>query len=207
MSQVLLHQLVAFASAYALVAVLPGPNLFIVAAASQMSGRLGGLKAAAGVATGASLLSVLASLAAGRVSFGGAPAAGAATVVFGLLLSGIGWRVLAGAFIARPATKVSWKGGGSLLAGFATAIANPISAGFFASYALSAGSRPSEETVLGMAASVFLVAALWFGMVGLWLDCALFRSFQLRHRRWVQAVCGAVLIALGLAKIGGLLIV
>lgn len=205
MSHSLLQQMLAFASAYALVAVLPGPNLFVVAAASQMSGRLGGLKAAAGVALGASLLAALSVLAATRSGLAGLPATGLATLLFGLLLSAIGWRVLAASFVARRPARPGPLGAGSLLTGFATAIANPISAGFFTSYALSAGRPANEAAVAGMAAAVFLVAALWFGAVGFWLDCASFRRFRLRHQRWVQTLYGAALLAFGLAKIAGLL--
>lgn len=204
MSSAFLHQLVAFASAYALVAVLPGPNLFVVAAASQMSGRVGGLKAAAGVALGASLLAAVSGLAAMRTGLAGAPVAGAATLVFGLLLSAIGWRVLAASFVVRRPVARRRMGAGSLLLGFATALANPISAGFFASYMLSAGALAGEGTVAAMAAGVFLVAGLWFGFVGLWLDSAPLRRLQNRHRRWLQTLCGAALIGLGALKIATL---
>lgn len=57
-----------------------------------------------------------------------------------------------------------------------------------------------------MAACVFVVAGLWFGAVGLWLNSGPLHRLRSRHRRWPQTLCGAALIGLGAWKIGSLLV-
>lgn len=189
--------LVPFAMSYALLAMLPGPNFAVVAQAGLTSCRNTALAAAIGIALGASLLSGVIAGSAGALPLG-PTGARLATVLYGVFLLGLAARAIDRAI--RPATELARQtrlpATGYFRLAFITATANPASALFFTSSALAA-----KTSAQGSSLVVFLVAAVWFGLVGLALSASACRAFYARYRRYADMALGAALAAMGIAAI------
>ncbi|MDI6028193.1 LysE family transporter [Corticibacterium sp. UT-5YL-CI-8] len=187
--------LLPFALSYALLAMLPGPNFAVVAQAGLTSCRNTALAAAIGIALGASLLSGVIAGSAGALPLSPA-GAHLAAVLYGVFLLWLGARAIdrairPSALLARetriPAT-------GYFRLAFMTAMANPASALFFTSSALAAKTSAQSSSLI-----VFLVAAIWFGLVGLALSASACRAFYVRYRRHADVALGTALAAMGMA--------
>jgi threonine/homoserine/homoserine lactone efflux protein len=202
--------LLAFATTYMLLAVLPGPNFLVVAQASLSPRPRAGILAAAGIAAGAGFLALLTLSLAARLAPDPVLAA-AGHAGFALLLLLAGGRTLAR--LARPVLSAAAPlpparpaGGGVFLLAFATAAANPLSAAFFGSYLVA--SRSDGGTGFDAAAgatAVFLVAVLWFGALALLLSMAPCRAFLGRHRDRLDGLIALALLLAGAGMLARLL--
>ncbi|WP_419695017.1 LysE family transporter [Mesorhizobium muleiense] len=189
-----------FAISYALLAMLPGANFAVVAQAGLTASRATALSAAAGIALGASSLAMVVATGAAALPPGGIAHQIAASL-YGAMLVFIGWNsmrralsITIGADEPKPLPIVRY-----FRLGLVTAAANPATALFFASSALSLNTRgPIQISVIAL---VFAIAIAWFGLVGLPISQPAMREFYNRFRKHVDIVLGGALIAIGFAAL------
>lgn len=195
-----------FILAYALVLAVPGPNFAVVARASLGASRGAALAAAIGVAAGASLLSAVAVL--GQTALDQeSPFRHAAHLVFAALLLITGWRAVARALVgplrldqSRKTFKPNYFG-----LGLVTAVANPMSAAFFGSAILDLDHTRGDHPAEAIVGIVFLLAIVWFGIVGLALSVGPVRRLYDGCWRYVDGGIGVLLIALAISTGAGAL--
>lgn len=212
--QLHLSLLQAFALDYGLLAILPGPNAFIVARAALAGPPGAGLRTAAGVGLGAGTLALGAALGSGALA-----GLGAGTRLlpglFGSLLLLLGLRTalrsLRGPGAFRPPAPRRSLPLSDFLTGFLAAATNPVSAAFFLASAArlqAAGVEsllppaPCMSVALGFAVVALLVAGSWATCLALGAATPVVRGFQLRHARALSLVTAALLIASGMSTIG-----
>ncbi|WNJ88624.1 LysE family translocator [Bosea sp. 685] len=219
------RELGSFASAYLIIMAVPGPNFAMVVQSSVHGSLRGALSTAAGLATGASLLAGLAF--AGLLSVGRNDAwQGLAHAAFALTLVMIGIRALRRSMRgsatplspkenlsseanlpskASPPSKSSHTSRNFLTA-FVTAVANPLTAVFFATSMLELGLTDLQTRPALMAMSVFVIALSWFGFVSLMFCFApVQKAFRLLQRP-LDAGLGAYLIFVGISHVAAPLI-
>jgi threonine/homoserine/homoserine lactone efflux protein len=191
-------ELAAFLVVAVVVIVTPGPDTALTIRNSLVGGRRGGVQTAAGVATGQACWTVAASaglaalLVASEPAFVALKYAGAAYLVFlGLqsLLSAVGRG--RERHVRRPA-----RGGSPFRQGLVSNLANPKMAVFFTSLLPQSGSTFWALLALGLLFAAMTLA--WLTAYAAVVSKAgdLLRRSALR--RILDAVTGAVLIALGL---------
>ncbi|TDV11087.1 LysE family translocator [Paraburkholderia caballeronis] len=191
-------------SVYVAGVVIPGPNFVAVAHKAASGNRSESLALVAGIVTVSLFWASCAILGIGIV-FAVFPwlatvvkIAGAGYLVwFGLRLI-LSSRTVAGA--GAPADR---QGGLSpaYLQGVATNISNPKSIAFFAAVFSSATpAHVSAGTFSAMLATVGVVAAGWYGFVALALSHPAISSAYRRAKKWVDRVCGSLIIALGVRQ-------
>ncbi|MDR6873383.1 threonine/homoserine/homoserine lactone efflux protein [Bosea sp. BE125] len=207
------RELGSFASAYLVIMAVPGPNFAMLVQSSVHGSLRGALSTAAGLATGASLLAALAF--AGLLSVGRSEAwQGLAHAAFALTLVMIGIRALRRSMrgLATPLSSeasLSWKASRasrSFVTALVTAVANPLTAVFFATSMLELGLTELQARPALMAMSVFVIALSWFGFVSL-MFCftPVQKAFQLL-RRPLDAGLGIYLIFVGMSHVAAPLI-
>lgn len=195
--------MLAFAGSYATMAMIPGPNLLIVARASVTGSRLAAVMTAGGVAAGAGLLALLAGSSCAAL-FTDASFRFFATVIFAAMLLMGGIKLIATGMQAglirhdRPGRDPHFG------LGFLTALTNPLSAVFFGSASVHLYSSSGVEAH-AMAITVFLVAACWFGLVAIGLSAASSSVFYTRCRRPFGIGAGLLLIWYASAAVAGAL--
>ncbi|MEP9353259.1 LysE family transporter [Xanthobacter sp. KR7-65] len=205
MPPTLLHCLLFFSSSYLAILSVPGAN-FVVVSRASLQGRMAGMAATLGVASGAALAAtatVCALCIIGRTRIG--DDLPIARVLFGvlygalLLRSGIGCLMVAWDGLPRV------RGPGSLQAdhgvafrlGFVTAASNPMSIVFFIS---ACGLLLTNVGVRGAVTSpvlVFVVASLWFWSICLLLSGRGTRRVYDRIRYPADIAIGLVLLGTG----------
>jgi cytochrome c-type biogenesis protein len=133
--------------------------------------------------------------------------AGALVIVFGLALLGVGWSGSLGGRFAQGVHALARRRGGPVALGVAFAFCwTPCVGPILASILVLAGASGSLQTGVALLAVYGLGLALPFLLVGLGFtrSLATFRSVQ-RHYRALQAVAGALLIAMGGLLLSGYL--
>ena len=91
--------------------------------------------------------------------------------------------------------------GSAFLQGVATNIANPKSIAFYAAvFSTAAPAHVSAPTFLAMLATVGLTATCWYGTVALFLSHAVIATAYRGAKRWIDRVCGALIVALGIRQ-------
>lgn len=201
------QELGSFASAYLIIMAVPGPNFAMVVQSSVHGSLRGALSAAVGLATGASLLAGLAF--AGLLSVGRNEAwQGLAHAAFALTLIMIGVRALRRAMrgSATPLSSRESRASRNFLTAFVTAVANPLTAVFFATSMLELDLTALQARPALMAMSVFVLALSWFGFVGLMFCFApVQKAFHLLQRP-LDAGLGIYLIFVGMSHVAAPLI-
>ncbi|WP_276120175.1 LysE family translocator [Pararhizobium qamdonense] len=192
-------QLVPFAVAYFMLAMVPGPNFAVVANASLNSDRSDVLRAAFGIATGAGLLSAFVSLGAGSL-LSGETTRRLLALIFGTYLIFLALRSWSKAATLRNLFHLSGavETRGRFRLAFLTAIANPVTAMFVASASPPYSSRGGWALI---AVTVFLVAIGWFGLVGLSISMLKGRSVNQRWANLMNMTFGAIFMVLGVAMV------
>jgi threonine efflux protein len=90
----------------------------------------------------------------------------------------------------------------AFLQGLATNIANPKSIAFFAAvFSSAAPAHVSVGTFSAMLATVAIIASSWYGFVALVLSHPAIASTYRRFKAWVDRVCGATIIGLGVRQL------
>lgn len=199
-------QLLAFAGVVLLAAMSPGPDFLIVTRYAAVSGRRSGVAAALGIACGVFVWAVVAAfgvaalLAASAVAFTVVKLVGAAYLAY------LGIRSLLAARRSGAGTPVAGPTAGiGLVAAFRqgllTNLLNPKCAVFFVAlmpqFAPAAdASRPAQTLLLSVIAVA--VTAIWFTVIANVVGGLRRLLTSSPARRAIDAVTGAVLVALGI---------
>jgi cytochrome c-type biogenesis protein len=133
--------------------------------------------------------------------------AGALVIVFGLALLGVGWSGSLGGRLTQAVHHLARRRGGPVALGVAFAFCwTPCVGPILASILVLAGASGSLPTGVALLAVYGLGLALPFLLVGLGFtrSLATFRGVQ-RHYRALQAVAGALLVAMGVLLLSGYL--
>jgi threonine/homoserine/homoserine lactone efflux protein len=109
--------------------------------------------------------------------------------------------VLRGAGLSRDPCATTITRRKAFLQGVATNIANPKSIAFYAAI-FSAATPPhvSIETLAAMLGVVAIVASFWYGFVALALSHQRVADVYRKQKRWIDSVCGGVIILLGVRQ-------
>ena len=196
--------MLAFAGSYATMAMIPGPNLLIVARASVDGSRFAAMMTAGGVAAGASLLALLAGSSC-AVLFTDASFHFFATVIFAAMLLMGGVKLIAAGLQTASARPDRPGRDPHFGLGFLTALTNPVSAVFFGSASVHLSYSSNGIQAHAMAITVFLVAACWFGLVAISISAATSSMFYIRCRRPFTIGAGLLLIWYASAAVAGAL--
>ena len=197
----------AFLGVSTIVIVTPGPDTAVTVRNTLLGGRLAGILTALGISTGqaiwalATSFGIVALLVASEFLFLAVKYAGAAYLIY------LGLHALAGAWrgghrrdaAIRPGT-ARLRPGRAFLQGLMSDLGNPKMAVFFASL-LPQFATPGE----GLFAALMSLGLVFSLMTFLWLAAYAFVIAKagevLRRpaiRRWIEAVTGTLLVALGL---------
>jgi threonine/homoserine/homoserine lactone efflux protein len=197
----------AFLGVSAIVIMTPGPETAVTVRNTLLGGRVAGILTALGISTGqaiwalATSLGVVALLVASEVLFQAVKYAGAAYLIW------LGANALIAAWRGTGSTATAARGAGSRLRprrafaqGLVSDLGNPKMAVFFASL-LPQFAAPGD----GMFAALLSLGLVFSLMTFLWLAVYAFVIAKagevLRRpaiRRWIEAVTGTLLVALGL---------
>jgi threonine/homoserine/homoserine lactone efflux protein len=196
-------ELAGFLVVAAVVICTPGPDTALTIRNALLGGRAGGLATALGVALGQAVWTVAAAaglvavLRASQPAFTALRLAGAAYLVF------LGLEALLAAARRRshePRHAPEATRGSSLRQGFVSNLANPKMAVFFTSLLPQFGTAFATLLALGLLFS--LLTGLWLAAYAVAAARASRLLARERFRRAVDAVTGAVLVALGLRVAG-----
>lgn len=183
--------LAAFALSYAIIAMSPGPNFMLVVQAGLSGSRRAAFAAAFGVSTGAACLALVTTLTGAALS-GNSILRTIITLAFAGLLLFTGLRLIYRSLGAEPARHMGPSAPISQFAlGFVTAVANPITAGFFIVTSISMGAPAAGVT---LPAVVFVVASLWFALLALSTCTGTAQRAYRRCWRVIALSAGAVLV-------------
>jgi threonine/homoserine/homoserine lactone efflux protein len=182
-------------------AMVPGPNTVIVSYFSAAVSRRAGLQAVGGIAVASftwvtlSLFGVgVLLLQAGEVYRALRLAGAAYLVIVGLQMLWAAWR-------APPsqAGKPAQRARSPFISGILTNLSNPKSAVFWTSVFVLL--MPPQPPLWFMAAAIAVAVgqtALWYSFVALFISTPLARRSYARLGRWLDALAGTVMLALGL---------
>jgi threonine/homoserine/homoserine lactone efflux protein len=196
----------AFLGVSAIVIMTPGPDTAVTVRNTLLGGRLAGVLTALGISTGqaiwalATSLGVVALLVASEVLFQAVKYAGAAYLIWlGLNALVDAWRGTGGVSAASRSNEPRLKLGRAFAQGLISDLGNPKMAVFFASL-LPQFAVPGE----GMFAALMSLGLVFSLMTFVWLVAYAFVVAKageiLRRpviRRWIEAVAGTLLVALG----------
>jgi threonine/homoserine/homoserine lactone efflux protein len=189
-----IHDFPAFVGIAVLVIVTPGPDTALTIRNALIGGRRGGVLTAAGVSTGQAIWTLAASagiaalLVASRPVFEAVKLAGAAYLVY------LGVQTLRGAFREHAAAPRG-PGGSAYKQGVISNLANPKMAAFFTSLLPQFGDSFVALLVLGVIFSFMTLG--WLSAYALVVARAGDVLRRSRVRRVLDAITGAVLVALG----------
>jgi threonine/homoserine/homoserine lactone efflux protein len=183
-----------FALSYFLLAVVPGPNFAVVADAGLTTDRTGALSAAFGIAAGAGCLSAVVALSSGILVVG-ATTRQFIVMLFGSYLIFLALKSWGRAWTVRQFLNLSVAAPtrGHFRLAFVTAVANPTTALFVASSAPAA----SSSGWLLIAFTVFIIAVLWFGLVGLVVSSTTLKFLNTGTGGLVNFTFGTIFMLLG----------
>ena len=201
----------AFLGVSAIVIMTPGPDTAVTVRNTLLGGRLAGILTAFGISAGqaiwalATSLGVVALLVASEVLFQAVKYAGAAYLIWlGLNALVDAWRGAGSASAASRSSGPRLRLGRAFVQGLISDLGNPKMAVFFASI-LPQFAVPGE----GMFAALMSLGLVFSLMTFLWLVAYAFVVAKageiLRRpvvRRWIEAVTGTLLVALGLRIAG-----
>jgi threonine/homoserine/homoserine lactone efflux protein len=189
----------AFGVSYALVVMLPGPNMALVAKAGLTMSPASRSRTVAGIVLGATALVLIATLATGTLSSDPNSNRLLALGAGGVLI-GLGLRMMWRRRARLPTTPDADSGDMpcGLGAAFMTAFANPTTAAYFASSSLSVSALAPSTRLVTMAITVSAVATAWFGFMtwALSRECLRFRAT--RFMREIETGAALMLIAFGI---------
>ena len=195
-------ELIGFLGVAVLVIVTPGPDTALTIRNTLIGGRAGGVATAAGVVAGqavwalATSLGVVALLLASEPAFAAVRLAGAAYLVFlgaqTLLAAwrGGSWAAAAGEETSALAPRVAAR------QGLVSNLGNPKMAAFFPSLLPQFGNSFPLLLTLGLTFCALTLA--WLSLYAVVVARAGDFLSRSAIRRWIEAVTGAVLVALGL---------
>jgi threonine efflux protein len=191
-------------SVYAVGVVIPGPNFVAVVHKAVSGKRSDAFALVAGIVV-VNLFWATCALFGVGIVFAVFP-----WVAIGVKLAGAGYLIWFGlrlfmsasartTAVLRSSTPSGF--GSAFLQGVATNIANPKSIAFYAAvFSTAAPAHVSPPTFLAMLASVGLTATCWYGAVALFLSHEVIATAYRGAKRWIDRVCGVLIIALGIRQ-------
>jgi len=191
-------------SVYVVGVVLPGPNFVAVAHKAASTTTREALALVAGVVV-VNLFWASCSILGIGIVFATFPWIALAVKVIGAgYLIWFGGRLIFKAGSASAA-RISSNGrslGQAFRTGVATNIANPKSMAFYAAvFAAAAPKHVSSPTFIGMLVTVAIVAAAWYGIVAIVFATPSVAARYRRGKAWMDRVCGAMIVALGIRQL------
>lgn len=161
--------LFAFALAYALITVTPGPNFLTVLQCAMAGKRADALRAALGVGAGAASLSALVLAVGQHLPLNDSTQPYLRLVFAALLIRGglICFACQAVPGQLTPLVDDARRGGDPLLRGMTVAIFNPFTGIFVLSASASLINAAEPATILTIALIVFVIAGGWLGIVAI----------------------------------------
>ena len=191
-------------SVYVVGVVLPGPNFVAVAHKAASTTTREALALVAGVVV-VNLFWASCSILGIGIVFATFPWIALAVKVIGAgYLIWFGGRLIFKAGSASAA-RISSDGrslGQAFRTGVATNIANPKSMAFYAAvFAAAAPKHVSSPTFIGMLVTVAIVAAAWYGIVAIVFARPSVAARYRRGKAWMDRVCGAMIVALGIRQL------
>jgi threonine/homoserine/homoserine lactone efflux protein len=198
-----LSALVSIYALYLGAAMVPGPNLFVIAGASLATSRAQGIVTALGVSTGTAIfaLSTLAGLSTVVTTI---PAltttiriCGAAYLVY--LGTRALLRAVSGEAVEPPDAAVVPTLARAYVTGLATHLSNPKAIVFYLSLmSIVVSPELQIRTQLAAALGLIVLSLGWYGSVALALSNESVRDRYTRAARWIDAILGIALIGAGL---------
>lgn len=199
-STLFIRELTYFATSYLAIIAVPGPNFAMVVDSSLHESRRGALSVAAGIASGAAMLALIAS--SGFLSIVRNEVwHSLAQTSFTLTLGVIGARALLRSVRtgAVPRSSRPGRASRSFLVALMTAVTNPLTAVFFATSALGLGLTDLQTKPALVALVVFAIALSWFGFLALMFRLGPIQRLFSLARRPLEATLGIYLIFIGIS--------
>ena len=195
-----MSQLLAFLGVAVLLIVTPGPDTAVTIRGTLLGGRRAGLLTAFGVVSGQACWTVAASAGLTAVLVASEPAFLAVKLAGAAYLVWLGVHALRSAFRRTPphipdAPRLARAG--AYRQGLISDLSNPKMAAFFTSLLPQFGGR-SFWLMLGFGLLFCLLTWLWLALYAIALERLGATLRRSRVRRTIEAVTGAVLVALGL---------
>jgi threonine/homoserine/homoserine lactone efflux protein len=198
-----LSPLVSIYALYLGAAMVPGPNLFVIAGASLSTSRAHGLATALGVSTG-TVIFALSTLAGLSTLVTTIPALATTIRICGAAyLVCLGARALLravrGTPVEPPEAAVVHTLMRAYLTGLATHLSNPKAVIFYLSLmSIVVAPETSIPTQLAAAGGLIMLSLAWYGSVALALSRESVRDRYTHAGRWIDAVLGTALVGAGL---------
>jgi threonine/homoserine/homoserine lactone efflux protein len=191
--------LISFGLSYLLLAISPGPNFMIVSAAGLRSQRTDAIAAALGVAFGACLLYLAVTLCTGLLPVSDTTKRLGA-IFFGAYLVYLSFKSLSRTRVVKQWTlsTTAEPTSGYFRMAFFTAMANPVTAMFFASSHLVASSSFLTFVCAGV---IFAIAASWFTIIAVMASNGRLRSLSGRHLDRFDLLFAATFLFLGITTL------
>jgi len=196
------HQVISTLLVYVPAVVIPGPNFVAVVHKAVASTRASALALVAGIVV---VNLFWASCAIGGIGLIFTTFPWIASVV---KLAGAGYMMWFGLKLIinaenQPAETENGIFHGSLRQSFTqgviTNIGNPKSMAFYAAiFSTSAPAHVSADTLIAMTGVVGITALLWYGSVALTLSHSRIASAYMRARRFIDKLCGGMIVLLGI---------
>lgn len=195
---------VAVFSVYVAGVMIPGPNFVAVAHKAASGTRSDALALVAGIVVVSLFWATCAILGIGIV-FAVFP-----WLALAVKIAGAAYLLWFGLRLIVKARDISEGDGGmnpvrsrsAFLQGVATNISNPKSIAFFAAiFSAATPAHVSFETFSAMLGMVAITAGGWYGFVALILSQATMASGYRRFKKWIDRVCGAAIVGLGIRQL------
>ncbi len=187
--------LVTLALTYGAIAMLPGSNFLIVSQLALRAPRSYACLSALGIASGAAVVAAAA--------FAGGPLLSPLTgqawlfdVVFVGLMARLGFRALRRSTQAKRQTVTGASALSCFRLGLFTALTNPTTAATMLTLATGPRIKPGDCEPLVCAATIFIIAGSWFGIVALVFCDARLKRIYVRLQPWIDPMLGVLLLAL-----------
>ncbi|MDX2027058.1 MAG: LysE family transporter [Alphaproteobacteria bacterium] len=180
----------------------PGPDFMMISSMALSRGRLAGILAAAGIAAGVLVYTVLSMFGMDIVFSRMSWLISAIRIGGALYLIYLGiqlWRASLKASSAQEASEAaSAKSRNPFLVGFLTNMTNPKAVAFFTSiFALTLPHDASWATKGAIVVVIGIMPVLWFGIVAVGLSSPPMKRLYLRWSRWIDRVAGTLLAFFG----------
>ena len=191
--------LIAFALAYALITVTPGPNFLTVLHCATTGTRAAALRAALGVGAGAASLSALVLTVGKHLPLNAATQPYLRLLFAALLIRG-GLICLAyqpGPGHVSPLVGDLRRGGDPFLRGMTVAICNPFTGIFVLSSSATLINAGAPATILTVALTIFVIAGGWLGIVAVAATSGLAARAIGARSNLISACVGSTLIGMG----------
>jgi threonine efflux protein len=187
----------------AIAMMAPGPDFFLITSIALSRGRMAGILAAAGIATGVVIWSGLGVFGLSVILDQMLWMVSCVRIVGGIYLVYLGTQLWRASFSARPdetpQTTLPNRKRNPFVIGFVTNITNPKAMAFFTSiFALALTPDTNRATQTAIVGIVSIMPFIWFSFMTLALSMPVMRKAYMRWSKWIDRVAGTFLAFFGL---------